>query len=136
MYGHILLPFAMDDDQGEQAVLDAAQTLLDEGGRVSLLHVVEDIPSAVAVQLSPEVLDRARESSRATLGELAQKLQTKAEVHVVDGNPGLSIVDYAKAHGVDCIIMRSHRPRFSDIFLGSTASKVVSRATCAVHVIR
>ena len=55
---------------------------------------------------------------------------------VVDGHSARTILDYAEEHGVDCIVMASHRPDITDYFLGSTAARVVRHAACAVHVLR
>jgi nucleotide-binding universal stress UspA family protein len=45
-------------------------------------------------------------------------------------------VKYASENGYDCIVIASHVPGFENIFLGSTADRVVRHAKCAVHVIR
>ncbi len=57
-------------------------------------------------------------------------------IEVIDGHSARSILDYAAGHHVDCIVMASHRPDFSDYLLGSTAARVVRHARCAVHVMR
>jgi nucleotide-binding universal stress UspA family protein len=55
---------------------------------------------------------------------------------LVEGHSGRTILDWADKHGVDCIIIASHRPGMQDLLLGSTATTVVRHARCAVHVIR
>jgi nucleotide-binding universal stress UspA family protein len=55
---------------------------------------------------------------------------------IVLGHAARSIVEYAENNNVDCIVIASHQPGFSDIFLGSTAAHVVRHAKCAVHVVR
>ena len=59
-----------------------------------------------------------------------------AEARVVMGHAGRTIVEFAKEHEVDLIVMNSHRPGIGDYFLGSTAARVVRHAQCSVHVIR
>ncbi|MEO0359386.1 MAG: universal stress protein, partial [Pseudomonadota bacterium] len=49
---------------------------------------------------------------------------------------GRTITDWARDKGADLIVIASHRPTMSDIFLGSTAAWVVRHADCPVHVIR
>ncbi|WP_245271088.1 universal stress protein [Hoeflea phototrophica] len=62
---------------------------------------------------------------------------SRPPLHAVQArHPGSTIVEYAAAHEIDCIIIASHRPGLQDCFLGSTASRVVRHAKCAVHVIR
>jgi hypothetical protein len=54
---------------------------------------------------------------------------------VMSGHPGSTIVEYAAAHEIDCIIIASHRPGLQDDFPGSNAGRVVRHAKCAVPVI-
>ncbi len=62
--------------------------------------------------------------------------QTDVETAMVSGNPGVAITDFAAKSGTDLIIVDSHRPGLQEYFLGSTASRVVRRAPCAVFVLR
>jgi nucleotide-binding universal stress UspA family protein len=55
---------------------------------------------------------------------------------MVSGHAGRGIVEYADANDVDCIIIASHRPGLQNLFLGSTANRVVHHAKCTVHVLR
>lgn len=55
---------------------------------------------------------------------------------VMSGKPGVAIAELAEQIGADLIIIGSHRPGVQDYFLGSTASRVVRRAPCAVLVTR
>ena len=41
-----------------------------------------------------------------------------------------------RSDDIECIVMGSHKPGFSDYLLGSTAARVVRHAPCAVHVYR
>ena len=66
----------------------------------------------------------------------AKKDHGLAHAALVHGRPGNEIVDFAEENNIDCIIVFSHKPDISDYFLGSTAGRVVRRATCSVHVIR
>ena len=55
---------------------------------------------------------------------------------VVSGNPGVEIMNFADKCEAELIVVGSHRPELQEYFLGSTASRVVRRASCAVLVLR
>jgi nucleotide-binding universal stress UspA family protein len=69
------------------------------------------------------------------LGKMVEGIDG-AEVQVVDGHSGRTIVDYAAENDIDCIVIASHRPGMQNLLLGSTATQVVRHAKCAVHVLR
>ena len=85
--------------------------------------------------LSKDAQTEAVVNAKAALVEKTAHLDgVKAEM--VIGHTYRSIIDYAGDNGVDCIVMGSHKPGFSDYLLGSTAARVVRHAPCAVHVYR
>ncbi|ARC90598.1 universal stress protein [Rhodovulum sp. MB263] len=135
MYANILVPVAVDHAPDLGDVLTIARRLRSESGTITVLTVAEAIPPYVA-QYLPEGQE---EATRATIRqELAGALAgvSDIEIRVVTGHAGITIVDYAERHGVDLIVMHSHRPDLTDYFLGSTAARVVRHAPCAVHVVR
>jgi len=135
MYKNILVPVAVDHGPHLDDVLALARLLRDEGGRITVLTVAEAIPPYVSQYLPEDQEAKTRAAIHADLqGELQEA--PDAEIRVVTGHAGMTIVDYAERHGVDCIVMHSHRPGLKDYFLGSTAARVVRHAPCSVHVIR
>jgi nucleotide-binding universal stress UspA family protein len=46
------------------------------------------------------------------------------------------ILDFARQHSVDLIVMASHRPELSDYLLGPNAARVTRHAACSVMVVR
>ena len=135
MYKHILVPVSFDRERDAAGALEVARLLADEGGKISLLHVIEQIPGYAISYLPQGFLKEARKAIEAELADLAAILPNGAS-YVVEGHSGRTILDWAEAHEPDCIVIASHRPGMQDLLLGSTASKVVRHATCAVHVIR
>lgn len=135
MYKNILIPVAFDHDRNLGTSLGIAKALLASGGKITVLHVIEDLPTYVLQQL-PE---GQREAQRHEIEDTLQREtsdQSDVVSAVITGHSGRSIVDYADKHGTDCIIVASHRPGLQDYFLGSTASRIVRHAKCAVHVTR
>ena len=135
MYKNILIPVVLDGQHDTESAYRVARQLADKGAKFTILHVLETIPSYVASQVPESVLKQSRSNHEEALKKSAAALPG-AMTHMASGHPGRFIVDYATDHGIDCIIVASHRPDFEDYFLGSTAARVVRHAQCAVHVIR
>lgn len=112
-----------------------ARALAGEDAKLSVVHVQEAIPSYVTAEIPSEVLARTRHDIEEKLAQSAKALPGAVPV-LITGHAGRTIVDYASANDIDCIVMASHRPGIEDYFLGSTASRVVRHAKCSVHVIR
>ena len=135
MYKNILVPIALEHDRDTAGALEIARLLQSEGGKITALHVMEAIP-AYATQYLPKSQMETRHADAEAL--LKKELAGYADVKPVvkTGHSGRSIVDFADAHDIDCIIIASHRPGLQDYLLGSTAARVVRHANCPVHVIR
>ena len=134
MYKKILVPMALDHGVSE-GTLGIAKALTAGKGEIIALHVYEAPQGSVQAYMDEaakaEGLARARAELRAKTEHLSD---VKAEM--VIGHTYRSIIDFAAAQNVDCIVMGSHKPGFSDYLLGSTAARVVRHAPCAVHVYR
>ena len=134
MYDTVLVPMALDHGVSE-TTLKAAATLCSHGGQIIALHVYEAPQGSVSTYLDEDTL-------REGLNKARQQLADKTAAHdnvatdIVKGRSYRAIVDYAVRHGIDCIVVGSHKPGLSDYFLGSTAARVVRHAPCAVHVCR
>jgi nucleotide-binding universal stress UspA family protein len=134
MYKKILVAMALDHGVSTQT-LKIARKLLSAGGDVVALHVHEAPEGTVRAYVDEKTIAAGFEKARV---EMTTKLADSPEINgvVVEGHSARSIIDYAATHGVDCIILGSHKPGLSDYFLGSTAARVVRHAPCAVHVHR
>lgn len=135
MYEHILVAVDFDTDHQPEQSLQAAQALVDKDGRVTVLHVKEAVPS-YAIAYVPEDYDIGlKEALRNQLDVLAERFDNGVGV-LIEGHSGRTILEWAEANAVDCIVIASHRPGLQDYFLGSTAGRVVRHAQCSVHVMR
>ncbi len=135
MYKNILVPVIFDEHHDTQASYLVARALAGEDAKFTALHVLETIPSYVAIQISAELLSKTRQEVEDALVQSAKALPGAVPM-LISGNAGKAIVEYASENNIDCIVLASHRPGFEDLFLGSTASRVVRHAKCSVHVIR
>ena len=135
MYSNILVPIALDNEEDRSAqALDIAKSLSAEGATITLLHVVEAVPSYAISYISSDILNATRKGIESELARLAADIGANSVV--IDGHSGRSILDYAEEKGNDLIVIASHRPGMQTLLLGSTATHVVRHANCSVHVLR
>ncbi|MEY1554395.1 universal stress protein [Yoonia sp. R2331] len=134
MYKKILVPMALDHGVSANT-LEIARALTGGAGEIIALHVYEAPQGSVQAYVDEDIRKEAMARAKAELASKTANLDGVAAEMVV-GHTYRSIIDYATAHKVDCIVMGSHKPGFSDYLLGSTAARVVRHAPCAVHVYR
>jgi nucleotide-binding universal stress UspA family protein len=134
MYTKILVPMALDHDISPQT-LAIAEALRATDGQIMALHVHEEPQGSVSSYLDKDTVKAGVDAAKKMLEEKTASLANVTPVFVT-GHSARSIIDYAKANDVDCIVIGSHAPGLRDYFLGSTAARVVRHAGCAVHVHR
>ncbi len=134
MYKRILVPMALDHDISKHT-LEVARALSADGGDITALHVYEMPQGSVSAFLDKEAVADSFQQAGQLLQEKIEGLDGINPV-IVKGHSARTIIDYANENAVDCIVIGSHKPGLSDYFLGSTASRVVRHAACAVHVNR
>lgn len=135
MYKNILVPVVFDENHDNHRTFEIARALATKDAKFTVVHVMETIPNYATAEIPDDVLKKARAGIETSLIETA-KVLPGASPKLISGHAGSAIVDYASKNNIDCIVIASHRPEFSDIFLGSTAARVVRHAQCAVHVLR
>lgn len=135
MYRNILIPVALDDDDKTRLALDAARALAVPDARLTLLHVIEELPGYMRNYLPKTVLAQARAGLQPGLDALAAELPGASGV-IVEGRAASAILAYVAKHQIDCVVMAGQQPAMEDYLLGSTATHVVRHADCAVMVVR
>ncbi|AGS21074.1 universal stress protein A [Rhizobium etli] len=136
MYRKIIVAIALGRlDRGEN-ILRKAASLLDAGGEIVALNVVEDVPTYVAIELPANMLEDAMKDGRDKLEALVAATGVTARIDIRNGPPAKAIIAAAESHGADLIILASHVPDFSNYFIGATADRVVRHAKCSVLVER
>jgi nucleotide-binding universal stress UspA family protein len=136
MYKTILVPIDLSHSAPGKAMINVAKRIGEEGAQIVLIYVVESIPTHVAVDLPPGVIEKSMERARKALEEIARDANVGASIEVRSGQPHLAILAEAEDRNADLIVVGSHRPGLQDYLLGSTAARVVRHATCAVLVQR
>lgn len=136
MYDRILVPVALDHLSHADVSLKAAHQLLSPDGEITLLNVIEDIPTFVENYIPEGTLAQNEEEAIKAIDALAHNTGQDYNAAVVHGKPNIAILEHADEINADCIVIASHKPGLEDYFIGSTASRIVRHAKCSVHVIR
>jgi universal stress protein F len=136
MYNTILVPIEPSLKRSGINAIKIAKKLINNGGDIILVSVLEHIPTYVEVQLPKPVQDNVRKQALAELKNIARENGFGLNVEVMSGHAANSILEVAETHSADLIIIASHKPGLSDYFLGSTAARVVRHAQCPVLVDR
>lgn len=144
-YQHILVP--VDFSPVSQRSIHRAKELASQyQARLSLLHIVEDIPLGVtafgdvsAIYIAPDTQEKLIESAHTQLADLANRmdLDTTVQLEVINGYPNVDINSFAAENEVDLIIIgHSAKHGLMGLLMGSTAETVTKHAKCDVLVMR
>ena len=136
MYKKIIVPVDMGQLDKGARILAKAQSLLDQGGQIVLVSVVETVPSYLTIDLPADFIDESISDAGQKLAELDRSAGANAKRIVRVGSPARDIMEVAEAEKADLIIIASHRPDFSNYLIGATADRVVRHAKCSVLVDR
>lgn len=138
---NILVPTDFSDTS--DAALDFARAIAENfGASLHLLHVFED-PLATGAfgaeayaPIPPATRDALIEDAAARLAHRlppADELRYGGTTEIVGGVSAPTIVEYARKHGVDLIVMGTHgRTGMAHLLMGSVAERVVRCAECPV----
>lgn len=138
MYKSIIVAVDLAHAEQGKGLLTRALQLLDDGGAVRLVHVLEEVPTYVAAELPRDIGEKRKAEAMVELKQMAQDTDTGALVtsEVRSGAPSGQILQCAEDNGADLVMIASHRPGLGDYFIGSTASRVVRHAQCSVLIAR
>ncbi|MDQ1185485.1 universal stress protein [Agrobacterium larrymoorei] len=136
MYGKILVPVDLSNASKAERAVKKAEKLLDQGGQIVLMNVVEDLPGYLAIDVPMDIIENAVKDAKSQLAVLKEKSPHIASTEIRSGAPAREILALAEEIGVDLIIISSHTPDFTNYFIGSTADRVVRHAKCSVLVDR
>ena len=135
MYSSILIPVALDHEELVGKKIDAARKVMNPGGKITLVTVLEQIPGFAAEFVTVKPENHLTTKVKERLDTLAAGADD-IECHVTEGKPGVRISEVARDLGSDLIIVGAHNPSAMDYFLGSTAARVARRAPCSVLIVR
>ena len=131
----ILIPVAIDHEPLVDRKIATARKLLEPGGRITLLTVLEQIPGFAAEFVTLKSENHLTDKIMANLKSVGGDAED-IDCRVTTGKAGVRITEVAGEIGADLIIVGAHHPNAMDYFLGSTASRVARRAVCSVLIQR
>ena len=140
----ILCPTDLSDEC-RPALLMACEWAQRFGSELHLLHVVDGLTNPYPYLGPPfneaaawETMIRQKAHTALDAWPLPEGFATlKIVRELKSGSPITHIVEYARATGIDLIVMGTHgRSGFSHLLLGSVAENVVRCAPCSVLTVR
>jgi len=137
----ILVP--TDFDQAAETALDYARELAVRfGAAVHVLHVADNVylrtfgaesAASMAPQLQAEIEEAAGKRLNELLAARGSSNPPMTVSYTTSAAPAFAIVEYAKEHGTDVIVMGTHgRGAIGHLMLGNVAERVVRLAPCPV----
>lgn len=142
MYKQILVPVDLNEKGfSDKAIEIAVWHARQSNAVVHLLNVLPGIHmSMVATYFPQEAAMEMKKDVKNQLSKFAERHipeDVLYKLHIAEGKPYTTILDYAEKLGADLIIMPSHkRSKLDKMVLGSVASKVVNNSTINVLVIK
>jgi nucleotide-binding universal stress UspA family protein len=138
MYTSIIIAAALfNEGATTRAALARAKALLVPGGKVTLVHVLEDVPGYIAASLPAPHMAARKAEVTAQIKALADEASgITCDIVIEQGQPAATILDIAQTAAADLIMIASHKPGLSDYFIGSTAARIVRHAQTSVLVTR
>ncbi len=145
LFRRILCPVDLTD--ASPRTLDMALSLAEENAaRITLLHVVDNLPGAVGPgsslaepelgTLRQEIVEFAHERLRKSVPDEARDFCDVSE-RVETGTPWREVLRVAGEMEADLVVMGEHdHGAVGRVLFGSTSSHVVRRAACPVLVLR
>ncbi len=135
MYTNIIVPLAFDEEHNPDQALNVARALAAPGAKVTLIHVLAEVPAYAISYMPPDYETELRDTVHTALDKYASEFED-ASVVIREGNAPNEILALAEEIGADCVVIASHRPGLGDYLIGSTAARVVRHAHCSVMVLR
>lgn len=133
----VLVPVDFSDES--IAALSTALDIAGDAGKITVIHVLQDLSPVEPGEVWYTIDEKTRKEKTAEnlRVKLAAADYPSMKVVVVIGDAGNHIADYAKANGVDLIVMPSHgRSGISRLLIGSVAERVARFSHCPVLILR
>jgi len=133
----IVVPVDFSDDS--IAALDTALEIAAAPANVHVVHVLPTIEPSDPEYLwtTADTPARQHHALQALRERLVDPRYDGVQMHVVFGEAGHGIADFAQANQAELIVLPSHgRTGISRLLIGSTAERVVRLAHCPVLVLR
>lgn len=138
---------ATDFSEPSEAALNYGRELASHfGTKLHVLHVTQNsyanaFGAQAWVAMAPDLQQQIEEDARRRLTDLlvdSDKSGPETIPVVLTGSsPAFAIIDYAREHGIDLVVMGTHgRGAIAHLVMGSVAERVVRFAPCPVLTVR
>src|SRR5262245_44490886 len=138
---------ATDFGEASDAALTYGRALAERfGARLHVLHVAQNIYlnafgsenfAAIAPSLQKELEETARKELDERLIDSDGSGPPTTGVVLTSNSPAFAIVDYAREHSIDLVVVGTHgRGALTHFLMGSVAERVVRLAPCPVMTIK
>jgi nucleotide-binding universal stress UspA family protein len=142
MFKNVLLAVDLNHDASWKKALPVALANCKAFG--ASLHVVMVMPDfgmpLVATQFPKDFAKKLHDEAEKHLKEFVDKnvvAQGDVQYHVLPGGTVYErILEYAKSHAVDLIVMAAYRPDLKDYLLGPNAERVARHTAASVLIVR
>ncbi|MXS84865.1 universal stress protein [Nitrosomonas sp. HPC101] len=141
VYQHILL--AVDFSPQDSQVVQKARILARQtGAKLSLIHVLDNIPMpdtpyGTVIPLDTQISYAMLETEKQKLNEVGDGLEIDPDRRwLVWGEPRQEIIRIAEQEKIDLIMVGSRGRHGLALLLGSTANSVLHHAKCDVLAVR
>lgn len=140
MIRHILVP--LDGSELAECVLPHAAALSRAfNAQITLLQVLEkDLFPGVGQGESPLDWYFRRAESEQYLETVSQRLRVlghSIQNDIIEGQPAIGIVEYARQHHTDLILLSSHgKSGINNWRISSVVQKIISRASASIFLVR
>jgi len=142
---NILVP--TDFGEASDAALTYGRELAGRfGATLHVLYIAENIYlkafgaetyAAIAPELQADLLEAAKKQLDELVIDSDKSGPPTAAVVMTSSAPAFAIIDYAKDHAIDLIVMGTHgRGPLAHLVMGSVAERVVRAASCPVLTVR
>ncbi len=139
-FSNIIVPVDFSEDS--PVVFEKALSVLGDGGRLTLLHVVELMPAVMEGTLGiyphRKDIEKIKELSLDRLREIAgEHPDHDIQAMVREGKPATAILELIAELAPDLVVMGTHgRSKLDHLLIGSVTERVIRKAPCAVLTIR
>lgn len=140
MINHILVP--LDGSELAECVLPHVKAIAPmTHARITLLHVLERNQSQIgSIPIDPLGWHMQKQESQSYLDRAAarlQELELEVDRVILEGNPAETIIEFARANGVDLIAVSSHgRTGLSEWNVSSVVQKILLRSYKSILLAR
>lgn len=141
MYMNILVPVDLQETELTERAIQVARNLAEHySATITVMTVIPDFGMPMVASFFPaDAMANAKKEVEAELKRyIATRFENsgKLDYRVVDGVPHKEIVEFAKQHNIDMIVLPARTKDLGKVFMGSSSTHVAEHAPCSVLIVR